>query len=750
MSSKRKANRDKKPLPAAERADDAPVIEQAITDTIKTNYMPYAMSVIVSRAIPEIDGFKPSHRKLLYTMYRMRLIGGPRAKSADVVGQTMALNPHGDQAIYETMVRLTRGNGALIHPWVDSKGNFGRVYSRDMQYAAARYTEARLDQSASLLFDGLNRDAVDFVDNYSGTLKEPVLLPVQFPAILVNANQGIAVGMASNICSFNLREVCLATAALIDDAAVDLLSLMPAPDFSTGGHLLYDEDEMRKIYETGRGSFQLRAVYEIDKKQQRITVSEIPYTTTVEAIIDELAALAKSGKIKDLTDVRDETDLNGLSISIEYKRGTDPVLLMQRLMQMTSLQASFSANFNVLVDGTPAVMGVRDLMNSWLSFRRSCVRREADHQRAELEDRLHLLQGLEQIMLDIDLAIAIIRKTEHEKDVVPRLMAGFQIDERQAEYVADIRLRHLNREVLLRRTKEIAELKETIEELRLLAGSKRRIHTKIKRELLQIAKQYGRERKTILVQKEAMPTFSKTDFVEDYNVRIFLTEEGYLKKMALTSLRTGAEIKLKDGDAMRASYETTNKSEIFFISDQANAYRLFLYDVPDHKPSDFGEFTPNLLQLAPDERIVFMMPIQDSMQGQFLFAFQNGKALRVAFERYETKSNRRKLVSAYSDKSPLIFVDYLTEPIDLCFLTTQGKMSVLNSELIPEKMTRTSQGVQVIRLSKTASVESVQKASDYADLALEPFVMKKIPAAGRPVKDKLLQRRQITIGELDG
>lgn len=738
MSSKKK---DKKTTP---EVSEAPVTVQAITDTLKENYMPYAMSVIVSRAIPEIDGFKPSHRKLLYTMYRMKLLGGPRAKSADVVGQTMALSPHGDQAIYETMVRLTRGNGALIHPWIDSKGNFGRVFSRDMQYAAARYTEVRLDESAELLFSGLNKNSVDFIDNYSGTLKEPLLLPVKFPTILVNANQGIAVSMASNICSFNLKEVCEATAALIDDPEVDLLSVMPAPDFSTGGRLLYDEDEMRRVYETGRGTFQLRGVYTIDKKKQRIQITEIPYTTTVEAIIDEIAALAKSGKIRELTDARDETDLNGLSISLEYKRGVDPELLMQKLWQMTSLQSGFSANFNILVDNQPKLLGVRDILEAWLAWRRIAVRREADFERQELEGRLHLLRGLEAIMLDIDLAIAIIRKTEFEKDVVPRLMAGFSIDQAQAEFVAEIRLRQLNREVLLRRTAEIASLEASIEELKQLSGSKRRINTKIKQELLQIAKKYGRERKTILIDKEEVPTFKKQDLIEDYNVKIFLTNEGYFKKLALTSLRTGAELKLKEGDEFRLSYEATNKSVILFISNKANAYRLPLYEVDDHKPSDFGDYTPNLLELEPGEIIEYILPLDEGYEGKLLYCFENGKALRVTLDSYETKSKRRKLVSAYSDRSPLVFVDHLIgETVDYAFLTSQGKLVVVSSDLIPLKATRTSQGVQVVRLPKGQKVEMVRRAEHFDNFKYEPFCVKKIPAGGRPVKDKLLESRQL-------
>ncbi|NLB08162.1 MAG: topoisomerase IV, partial [Clostridiales bacterium] len=519
-------------------------IRQPITDTLLNNFMPYAMSVIISRAIPEIDGFKPAHRKLLYTMYRMKLLNSPRAKSADVVGQTMALNPHGDQTIYETMVRLTRGNSALIHPWIDSKGNFGKVYSRDMQYAAARYTEVRLDPSASLILNGLEKDAVDFIDNYSGTMKEPVLLPAAFPTILVNANQGIAVGMASNICSFNLKEVCLTTAAYINDRKHDLLETMPAPDFSTAGELIYVKEQMRRIYETGRGTFKLRGKCRIDKKANLIEIYEIPYNTTVEAIIDDISALSRKGKFREIIDVRDETDLNGLKITVSYKKNTDVKMLILKLFDLTSLETSFSCNFNILVSGRPKTMGICEILDNWISWRQDCVRREANFDRQRKEEKLHLLKALELILLDIDKAISLIRLTKTESEVIPNLMSNFGIDKVQAEFVAEIKLRHLNREYILRRIDEIAELEAEIYELKSLADSTRKINSLIGAQLRDIAKDYGRERLTSLIDPEDVPVLKEEDMIDDYNIRIFLTEGGYFKKMALTSLRGNFELKL--------------------------------------------------------------------------------------------------------------------------------------------------------------------------------------------------------------
>ncbi|NLC40868.1 MAG: topoisomerase IV, partial [Clostridiaceae bacterium] len=541
---------------SAERTEVIPV---SVSDTLYNNYMPYAMSVIVSRAIPEIDGFKPSHRKLLYTMYKMGLMSGPRAKSADIVGQTMQLNPHGDQAIYETMVRLTRGNGTLLHPWIDSKGNFGSVTSRDMQYAAARYTEARLDPSCETIFDGLDKNAVDMIDNYSGTTKEPRLLPAKFPTILVNNNQGIAVGMASNICSFNLSEVCNATIALLKDPEADLIEYMPAPDFSTAAELIYDQDDMREIYETGRGSFKLRGTAEINRKDATIEIREIPYTTTIETIIDDISDQIKKNRLQDITNVRDETDLNGLCISIEYKRTADPDILLHKLFESTSLEHYFSCNFNILIDNKPRVMGVREILNEWIKWRMGCIRRETSFSLEKKRERLHILRGYEAILLDIDLAIQVIRNTEKERDVIPRLMKAFTIDKEQAEAVAEIKLRNLNREYIIRRLDDIKDLLVEIEDLEKLEKSARRQRKLISDQLKELSKKYGRERRTRLVDPDDIEVPEVTDLIPDYNIRIFLTEEGYFKKLALTSLRGNFELKLKENDRIIIEEEATNQ-----------------------------------------------------------------------------------------------------------------------------------------------------------------------------------------------
>jgi DNA gyrase subunit A len=681
-------------------------------------------------------------------MYLMKLIDGPRAKSADVVGQTMALNPHGDGAIYETLVRLTRGHGALLQPWIDSKGNMGRVYSRDMQYAASRYTEVRLDPAAHLIFDGLNRDSVDFTDNYSGTMKEPVLLPAALPTILVNSNQGIAVGMASTIASFNLQEVCDATVALIDDREANLLNVMPAPDFSTAGELIYDEKDMAQIYATGRGSFRLRAKYTIDKKKQRIIVSEIPYNTTVETIIDDIANAVKKGRFKEISDVRDETDLNGLSIAIEYKRSADPDILIQKLLQSTALETWFACNFNVLINGEPKVLGVRELLFAWLAWRRTCIRREAEFLRGEKEKALHLLYGLRAIVLDIDKAIRIIRETEYEKDVIDRLMEGFSIDRKQAEYVAEIKLRQLNREVLLRRMGEIEALEKEVAELIELAGSKRRIDRKIKRQLIEIGKKYGRERLTKLVPKEKRAAIDKEDLIEDYNVRVLLTRDGYVKKLALTSLRGGFDLKLKEDDEIVCDLESSNKETLLLLSDKCALYKIPLYEIADQKPSDLGEFAANLLELDDDEQIILILTSpEEKYDGHFMFAYANGKALRVPLSAYETKSFRRKLVNAYSDKAPLAAVKVIgDEPIDLMFLSDAGKLLIVKSDLIPEKVTRSSQGVTVMRLGRNQKLTGVELLSDWPNFKSAPFVAAKIPHGGRLVKDKLLLSRQLSFG----
>ncbi|HHX38294.1 MAG TPA: topoisomerase IV, partial [Clostridiaceae bacterium] len=594
--------------------------QEQITDTLEKNYMPYAMSVIVSRAIPEIDGFKPAHRKLLYTMFKMGLLNGRRTKSANVVGQTMKLNPHGDQAIYDTMVRLTRGNGALLYPYVDSKGNFGKQFSRDMQCAAPRYTEVALEPFCREIFDGIEKDTVDMVDNYDGTLQEPWLLPVTFPSILVNANQGIAVGMASNICSFNLTEVCEATIAFIEDATADLLQWMPAPDFSGGAYLIYDEDQMRQIYEKGRGSFKLRARYHYDKKNHLIEVTEIPYTTTIEQIIDDIAKLVKNGKIKEIADVRDETDLKGLKITIDLKRQADPEQLMQKLFAQTNLESSFACNFNVLINGTPRVLGVRGLIAEWLVFRRQCVRREINFDLINKQNRLHLLNGLATILLDIDKAIRIIRETELDADVIPNLCEGFEIDEIQAEYVAEIKLRNLNREYILKRTNDIKKLKKEIRDLKKKLKDPALIDADIIAKLRYVADTYGEARRTELIQAEKVEVLTESDMIEDFNLKLFLTEEGYLKKLALTSLRSAGDLKTKEGDRIIQEIEGTNLMEVIFLTDQQNAYKIFAHEFDDQKPSDLGAYLPNELEMEEDEQVLYMIAPGEDYKGSLLFA----------------------------------------------------------------------------------------------------------------------------------
>jgi DNA gyrase subunit A len=720
---------------------------QSITETLENNYMPYAMSVIVSRAIPEIDGFKPSHRKLLYTMYRMGLLGGTRTKSANVVGQTMKLNPHGDQAIYETLVRLTRGNGALLHPFIDSKGNFGRQYSRDMQYAAARYTEVRLDRICEELFRGLDKNCVDFIDNYDSTQKEPLLLPATFPSILVNSNQGIAVGMASNICSFNLAEVCQATIAYIRDPGTNLLPIMPAPDFATGAELIYNRSEMESIYRSGRGGIKLRATYRFDKKNSLIEVLQIPYTTTCEAIIDEVADLVKQGKIRDITDVRDETDLNGLKITIEIRRATDPEALMQKLFRFTSLQSTFSCNFNILVNGTPRVLGVKALLGEWLSWRRTCVRREVIFDLEKKQERLHLLRGLELILLDIDKAVRIVRETEREADVCPNLMAGFGIDERQAEYVADIRLRQLNRQYILQRTGDIAALEKEIADLQATLEERERIDRLIINALESIAKKYGRERQTRLVDdREAVP-LDDEQLIEDFRLRLFLTEHGYLKKMALTSLRSAGELKTKQEDQIIQEIEGKNKSDVLFFSDRGTVYKLRCYDIKDHKPSDLGEYTPNLLGLEEGERIVFIH-MTEQYGGHVLISFANGKFARIPLLAYETKTNRRRLVNAFSTASPVVGLFYLEADEDFVVMSNIRKVLVFNSQAVPIKTTRSSQGVQVLLSKKGSIVSSCRRLSDAQLADAKPYRTKQIPAVGTYLKADALASRQLGLDGL--
>ncbi len=715
--------------------------QQPITETLEMNYMPYAMSVIVSRAIPEIDGFKPAHRKLLYTMYKMGLLTGGRTKSANIVGQTMKLNPHGDQAIYETMVRLTRGNSALLHPYIDSKGNFGRVYSRDMAYAAARYTEARLDKLCEELFRGLDKNSVDFTDNYDGTLQEPLLLPATFPSILVNSNQGIAVGMASNICSFNLAEVCQATIAYIRDPGVRVIDLMPAPDFSTGAEIIYSPREMEQIYQTGRGSIKLRATYRVDRKNGFIEIVEIPYPTTVEAIIDDITDLVKQGKIKEINDVRDETDLEGLKLTLDYKKSADPDALMQKLFRYTSLQTTFPCNFNLLINGSPRVLGVKAIIGEWLSWRRACVRREIIFDLDRKQERLHLLQGLEKILLDIDKAVRIVRETEKEADVVPNLMQGFGIDAIQAEFVAEIRLRQLNRQYILQRTADIKTLEDEIADLQATLESRERIDKLIIRTLESVIKKYGRPRLTRMVHEDDVDELTDHQLIEDFRLRLFLTGHGYLKKIALTSLRSAGELKTKEDDQIVQELEGKNKSDLLLFSDRGNVYKLKCFEVKDHKPSDLGEYTPNLLSLEEGERIVFMHLTED-YSGQLLFGFASGKFAKVPLNAYETKTNRKKLVNAYSVVSPLAAIFHLTADEEFVALSSIRKALVFNSSFVPEKTTRNTQGVQVLLSKKGSTLVSCRRLSESGIADAQYYRNKTIPAVGSYLKEGTLVDRQ--------
>ena len=714
-----------------------PIIEeQQITDTLEQNYMPYAMSVIISRAIPEIDGFKPSHRKLLYTMYKMGLLTGGRTKSANVVGQTMRLNPHGDSAIYETMVRLTEGNGALLLPLVDSKGNFGRQYSRDMAYAAARYTEVKLAKICSEIFRDMDKDTIDFVDNYDGTMKEPVLLPTTFPNILANPNQGIAVGMASNICSFNLRELCDATIAVMKDPEADLLDIMPAPDFPLGAELIYNRDEMREIYKTGRGSFKLRAKYEYDKKQNCIDIKEIPYTTTVEAIVEKIVDLVKAGKIKEISDIRDETDKMGLKLTIDLKRGSNPDKLMAKLFKMTPLQDSFGCNFNILVEGSPMVLGVNDILCEWLRFRRSCVLRGVAYDIQRKSEKLHLLEGLALILLDIDKAIKIVRETEDDNMVVPNLMKGFGIDEVQAEYVAEIKLRNLNKDYILKRTDEIEKLKAEIADLEAISKSKARVNKIIEKQLKEAAKKYGSDRRTQLICDDELAEYdTEEQTFENYSVRIFRTAHNYIKKISLVSLRTSGEQRLKDDDRIIQEEETTNRSELLIFTAGGEVYKIHAGDIPDGKASQLGEYIPNLLGMTEKDDIAGMI-ISGDYSGHVLFCFENGKCAKIPLKSYETKSNRRKLTGAFSVKSPLVSMLYLKTDTDIVLKSSADKALAVNTDKIPEKTTRSSQGVNVMTLRRNAVIKEVTEAKDSGLLTTSGYGCRNIPAAGALIKDE--------------
>ncbi len=730
-------------------AKDMPAIDQPITDMLEINYMPYAMSVIVSRAIPEIDGFKPSHRKLLYTMYKMGLLGGNRTKSANVVGQTMKLNPHGDQAIYDTMVRLTRGNGSLLHPFVDSKGNFGKQYSRDMQCAAPRYTEVRLEKICEEIFKGIDRDAVDMVDNYDGTLKEPSLLPTTFPAVLVNANQGIAVGMASNICSFNLAEVCAATEAYMRDPNCDLLEVMPAPDFSGGGKILYNKEQMKAIYDTGKGTFSVRAKYRVDKANNLIEITEIPYSTSVEAIIDNIADLVKSGKAKEISDIRDETDLDGLKITIDCKRGTDHEQLITNLFIFTKLEDTFSCNFNLLIDGTPRVLGITQIIDEWLKWRRVCVCRELSFNLAKMKKRLHLLDGLAVILLDIDKAIKIIRETELEADVIPNLMTGFGIDEEQAEFVAEIKLRNINKQYILNRIADRDKLKEDIADTEDLLGSPRRINNLIIKTLKEVAEKYGQPRRSELVGMEETETFVESDVIPDYRLHLMLTRHGYLKKHTMNSLRNAGELKTKDDDEIFMGFECENRSDLLIFTDKCNLYKTHVYDFSDTKPGELGHFLNSELEMEDGEKPMFMISTTD-YKGILFIAFENGKAARFPISAYETKQNRKKLINAYFDGSKAIgflLIDEADDP-DLIVTNSLDKAAVFKASLIPLKTTRTTQGVQLLASKKGSVLKSLSRLEEVSVQDPEYYRIRKIPAIGYYIRETTLEAKQVSFDDL--
>lgn len=710
--------------------------KQNITDIMELNFMPYAMSVIVSRAIPEIDGFKPSHRKLLYTMYKMGLLTGARTKSSNVVGQTMKLNPHGDGAIYETLVRLTRGNEALLHPFVDSKGNFGKQYSRDMAYAAPRYTEVKLDPICNEIFRDIDKNTVEFVDNYDGEMKEPLFLPTSFPNILANPNQGIAVGMASSICSFNLKELCDATIAYIKNPDISLKKYLPAPDFSTGGELLYNEKEIEQIYNTGRGSFKIRSKYNYDKKNNCIEITEIPYSTTTEIIIDKIISLIKSNKIREINDVRDETDINGLRITLDIKRNTNVELLMHKLFTMTSLQDSFSCNFNILINGSPRVMGIKEILKEWIYFRTGCIKRQLEYDIAKKSDKLHLLEGLSKILLDIDKAIKIIRDTEEDKNVIPNLMKGFDIDEVQAEYIAEIKLRSLNKEYILKRISELDSLKKEIEELKEILGNENKINQLICKQLKEISKTYGKPRKTTIISSEEIPEISTETLIEDYPVKLFLTKHSYFKKITLVSLRSASEQKLKEDDEMLQELDATNKSEIIFFSDKCNVYKTKLYDINDCKASSLGEYLPNILGMDNDENIIYAL-ITNDYSGYMLFCFENGKAAKVPIETYSTKMNRKKLINAYSDKSKLIFIKAIYEDEDLLFVRNLDKATLFNTSLLETKTSKTSTGIQVMTLKKNSIISKVLTKENINNIEdIEYYRTEKLPSTGHFIREK--------------
>lgn len=706
------------------------VVEQHITDTLEVNYMPYAMSVIMSRAIPEIDGFKPSHRKLLYTMYKMGLLQGGTIKSANIVGRTMQLNPHGDAAIYETMIRLARGNESLLHPYVESKGNFGKSYSKNMQYAASRYTEAKLAPISAELFRDIDKDTVDFVPNYDNTMTEPTLLPVTFPSVLVNANMGIAVGMASNICSFNLKEICDTTVALIKDPDADITETLKAPDFIGGGQILYDEDKMNEIFRTGRGSFKIRAKYSYDKKNNCIDIYEIPATTTTEAIIDKIVELAKGGKAKEISDIRDETDKKGLKITIDLKRGTDADKLMKKLYKMTPLEDSFGCNFNVLIAGTPRVLGVRELLLEWIAFRTECVNRRVFFDLSKAKDRLHLLEGLQKILLDIDKAIKIIRSTDEESEVVPNLMIGFGIDKIQADYVAEIKLRHLNREYILKKTEDIEKLRAEIEDMEDILASRSRVKKIIVNELSDVVKNYDKPRRSEIIYTSDIDDESEPDEeIPNYPVTLFFTKDGYFKKITPQSLRMSGEQKLKENDKIIETVEATNNTELLFFTDKCRVYKAKAADFDDSKASVLGDYVASKLEMEPDENAVYMAVTTD-YKGFMLFFFENGKLAKIDLSAYETKTNRKKLIKAYCEKFPLVNMFCVTEDKEYVMKSTSGRILLLNTGAIAVKTTKDSMGVSVMTLKKGHRVSSVKEYTDGEFVKPARYRTRTLPAAG--------------------
>jgi DNA gyrase subunit A len=735
----KKKKTDEKPRKLSERQSQAyingagTVVGEPITVTLEKNYMPYAMSVIVSRAFPEIDGFKPSHRKLLYTMYKMGLLTGPKTKSANIVGQTMKLNPHGDQAIYETMVRLARGNEALLHPYIDSKGNFGKAYSSDMAYAASRYTEAKLDPICNELFGDIDKDTVNFVPNYDNTMMEPELLPVTFPSILVNSNVGIGVSMASAVCPFNLRELCEATISIIRDPEFDALETMKGPDFPGGGYMIHDADKLRQIFDTGRGAVKIRAKYSYDKEANCIEVTEIPPTTTVEAIIEKIIELAKGG-MKEVAYIRDETDLSGLKIAIDLKRGVDPDALMRKLYQLTPLQDSFSANFNILVHGYPKVLGVNAIIREWIDFRMDCVRRRTRFDLKKKEERLHLLEGLEKILLDIDKAIKIVRETDEESEVVPNLMIGFSIDEIQAEYVAEIKLRHLNREFILNRISDIEQLQKDIAEMRDILGSDRKIKLIIIDELKKVEEKYGQPRKTEVIYLDDEPEEKIVKEVPDYPCKLFLTKGGYFKKITMQSLRMSGEQKVKENDVISTELESNNRADLLFFTDRANVYKAKASSFADSKASLLGDYIPVTLKFEEGENVVAMVATLD-YSGCIMFIYKNGKAAKVPLSSYETKTNRKMLNKAYSVKSELVEILDIKEGANIMLRSTNGRAIIFNTGMILPKSTRDTQGVQAMTLKAKSEVESAHIISDEKAEELSKYRTKTLPAAGPFAKD---------------